>query len=205
MTQQIYRRADQPVNPIDAAGRPIWNAVFLASVAFKDTMSDEYIRLFGMPTVGDPVIDREMHTQPIHTYMTIDKMVEYFRNGITVSVHNHADTKRIYDIIATYINTWKHHLDRGINVGGAPIDDLILLDRFAGIVFEHAAQHFTTEYMNSAAIKDLNGGGMWKGRDSFVRNVPKQNDEPVEYQKHESLAQLFSERIVSNAGGRRWK
>lgn len=205
MTQQIYRRNDQPVDPITASGKPIWEALFMASVPFKDTMSDEYVRLFGMPTVGDPAIDRDMHNQPIYTYMTINKMVEYFRSGISVKVQKHSDTKRIYDTISRYINCWKEHLDHGINIGDAPIDDLILLDRFAGVVFEHAVQHFTREYLNSDAIRDLTGGGTWMSRSSFDKPVViQENDEAQQFQKHQSLAQLFSERIISS-GGPRWK
>ncbi|MDD2879680.1 MAG: hypothetical protein PHQ58_04520 [Rhodoferax sp.] len=204
MTQQIYRRDDQPLDPITATGKPIWEALFMASVPFKDTMSDDYVRLFGMPTVGDPVIDRDMHNQPIYTYMTINKMVEYFRAGINVKVQKHSDTKRIYDIISRYINCWKEQLEHGINIGGAPIDDLILLDRFASVVFEHAVQHLTMEYLNSDAIRDLTGNGTWMNRGSFVKAPVALDEEPAEYQKHQSLAQLFSERIISS-GGSRWK
>lgn len=204
MSTPIYRVNKPSTNPIEVTGKHIWEALFLASVQFKDSMSEDYIRLFGMPTVGDSSIDREMHTQPIYTFMTIDKMVEYFRRGIAVSIQNHSDTKRIYEIISNYINAWKHHLDRGINIGGAPIEDLILLDRFASTVFEHAVQHITPEYLKSDALKDLSGGGMWKGRDSFVPAETKSADEHVNFQKHESLAQLFSERIISSRGNK-WK
>lgn len=204
MTQQIYKRDDQPQDPITATGKPIWEALFMASVPFKDTMSDDYIRLFGMPTVGDPVIDRDMHNQPIYTYMTINKMVEYFRAGINVKIQKHSDTKRIYDIISRYINCWKEQLDHGINIGGAPIDDLILLDRFASVVFEHAVQHLTYEYLNSDAIRDLTGNGAWMSRNSFIKAPVIQTDEEPQYQKHQSLAELFSERIISS-GGSRWK
>jgi hypothetical protein len=202
---QIYRREDQ-ISPLEKTGRPIWNALFRASVAFKDTVSEDYVRLFGMPTVGDAGIDDQMKNSLIDTYLTINQMVEYFRLGILVRITVHAETKTIYQIISNYLLEWKERLNKGINIGGAPIEDLILLDRFASVVFEHAVQHFTPDYVNSRFINQLNGNGLFKSRESLIKIIETPlpaKGEPV-YKKHESLSELFSERVISNSSGSRW-
>lgn len=200
MATQIYRRANQ-LSPIEQHGKPIWVTPFEVSIAYKDTCSPEYLRLFGMPTVGDPTIDATMHNQLCHRYVTINQMVEYFKKGIAVRVVNHADTKRIYELITNYLLAWKENLQTGINIGDAPIDDLILLDRFANVVYQHAVQHFTPEFLNSRLMQQLNGEGKWKSRDSLVK--PKAVNEKGEVARHpqrESMSQLFSDRVIR--GGR---
>lgn len=193
---QIYRREDR-LTPIERFGRPIWETPFEIAVAYKDTCTPEYIRLFGMPTVGDPTIDAQMHNQLCNRYATIDKMVEFFKRGITIRVVKHEDTKRIYDTINNYLLAWKDHLTRGINIGDAPIDDLIMLDRFAGVVYQHAVQHFTPEFVNSRFLQHMTGGGTLKSRESLVKQKPV-DDKGVEatQPQRESMAQLFSDRII---------
>lgn len=196
---QIYR-TEASLTPIERAAKPIWEALFEISVPYKDTVSEQYARLFGMPTVGDAAIDADMHNQPIYTYATINKMVEYHKLGVVVKVINHADTKRIYDIINAYLLIWKNKLENGINIGNAPIDDLVLLDRFASVVYEHAVQHFRPDLVNSLALNGLSGNGMWKSRESLVK--PEETPVNVEptFTKRETLATYFSGRIMRGRG-----
>lgn len=198
----IYTPINAPKSAIETYGRPIWERLFKASVAYKDSVSVDYIRLFGMPTVGDTSLDRSMHDQQIDTFMSINKMVEYFKVGVSVRVLVHSDTQLIYRIISDYLNAWKEQLDRGINVGNAPIDDLVLLDKFAAVVHDHAAQHFTQEYISSAMANHLEGGGKWANRGSLLKSSKVAEPEVQEPYKHQSLSELFSERVVT--GGSRW-
>ena len=198
----LYARRQQlQESAVTTYGRPIWERLFKASVAYKESASVDYIRLFGLPTVGDATLDSQMHNQQIETYMTINKMVEYFKIGVSVSVLVHSDTKLIYQIISDYLNAWKEQLDKGINVGNAPIDDLVLLDQFAAVVHDHAAQHFTQEYISSAIANALDGGGKWANRESLLR-TSKSVAEVQEPYKHQSLSELFSER--ASTGGSPW-
>lgn len=193
---QIYRRHDQ-LSDIERFGKPIWETPFLVSITYKDTCSPEYIRLFGMPTVGDPTIDASMHNSLDQRYITIDKMIEYFKRGIPVRVVKHEDTKNIYEIINNYLLAWKANLTHGINIGDAPVEDLILMDRFAHVVYQHAVQHFTPEFVNSRMLQAMNGGGLWKSRETLSKpkTVDDKGQEVMQPQR-ESMANLFSERIV---------
>jgi hypothetical protein len=192
------RKTEQ--NPIQLYGTPIWEALFFASVSFKNMQSESAIRTFGMPTVGDATIDAQMHNEQIRTYMTINQMAEYFRTGVTVSIIDPSDCKRIYDIITAYLLAWKERLDRGINIGDAPTEDLILLDRLAAVVHPHAAAYFDYGF-ESKTVAHFSGGPMLS-RDVLLNkgNETTQEIEPV---KHQSLADIFAERVIK--GGGRWK
>jgi hypothetical protein len=199
----IYTPYIAPVGARQITGLPIWERLFPISVAYKDTMSVDYMRLFGMPTVGDPGLDSSMHSDAVDSYVTIDRMVTYFKEGITVRLRCHTDTKIIYDIITEYLNSWKESLRGGINVGGAPIEDLVLLDRFAATVFPHASHHFKEEDSFSNIVKGLMGSGGYS-RHSLLGNATVGNETPAEPRQHVSLAELFSQSIQSKGGGR-WK
>jgi len=50
-------------NRLERLGKPIWERLYMASLRFKDSLSEDEIRQFGMPTTGDPRIDREVHNE----------------------------------------------------------------------------------------------------------------------------------------------
>ena len=150
--------------------------------------------MFGLPSVGDPYIDSQFHNQLVDVMITINDMVEYYRKGVTVRITVHEDTKTIYEIIKNYLISWNQKLLNGINIGVAPIDDLVLLDKFASAIYPHAKSHFKAE----DALKQLmgsmgNSSSSWLGRNSVNQQelAPEQVPE-----KHESMAQILSEKII---------
>ena len=195
-----YRRAESE-SIIAKGAKQIFNNLYHASVAYKDTLSPDYIRIFGMPSVGDPHFDSQMRNEQIDTYLTINQMVEYFRQGITVSLLNHADSRVIYDIVEAYLRAWKQDLEVGINIGDAPIKDLIDLDRFANTVHAHASQYMGVTYFSSEFVNALTDNGKLMNRESLFRQpvakvIVEGREEPAVRQR-ESMAQIFSERIVT--------
>jgi hypothetical protein len=183
-------------------GAPIWERVFNILVSYKDSLSEDHIRMFGMPTTGDAQFDSGMHNDMVSKFFTIDQMVEYYKKGIVFYVKDHRETKDIYDIVSSYLLCWKQHLDTGINVGGAPLEDLINLDRFASSVHDHAVEHFSDNYIKSNLMKFI--GNRKIGRSSFEKSVevPVVVANEVQVKKRESLASLFSERVFTINGGR---
>lgn len=197
-TQNFFNSAD-----VSKLGAPIWERLFLTSMNYKDSLSTDDIRRFGMPTVGDSTIDADMQNHLIDKYLTIDQMVEFYKQGIPIYVKIHKETKDIYDIISAYLLCWKQNLENGINIGGAPIEDLINLDRFATTVYAHAVEHFTEEFIHSNIINYI--GTRKVGRAAFAKKeeVYTTATEP-EVKQRESLATLFSDRVYS-ARSRVWK
>ena len=200
----IYTPITAPKTKLECVGLPIWDNLYKVSIPYCDSMSADYMRLFGMPTVGDACLDKAMHNDLIDMYMSINTMVGYFKEGIVVQLGTHSDSKGIYEIIAAYLQHWKSQLENGINIGDAPIDDLILLDRFAAAVFPHAVQHFKQGYSSSNLVKGLTGSGRWLNRGALFAPKADPLVSAEEGPKHQSLEQLFAE-SVQNRGGSRWK
>ena len=175
-------------------GIPLWERLYMVGIRYKDTLSLEEIKAFGMPTTGNKQYDQVIHNELVDRYITIDKMVEYHKNGISFYIRNHKETKEIYELISNYLVCWKEYLENGINIGGAPIDDLIALDRLASKIYDHAVEHFTPTFINSNLIRYMEQNKL--GRSSFERPVEaiRVNGEE-EVKKHDSLASLFSERV----------
>jgi len=195
MVNDFYKEGD-----LARLGKPIWERLFLTSMCYKDTLSVDEIRIFGMPTVGDKAIDADMHNQRVERYLTINQMVDYFKEGIPVCVRIHSETKDIYDIISNYLLCWKQQLQNGINIGGAPIDDLVALDRFACVVYDHAVEHITDDFIQSSMSKYF--GNRMVGRAAF--DAPAANTDNGIVKQRESMAGLFSERVFLSRG-RTWR
>jgi hypothetical protein len=192
MQEPIYKRITIDKDPVIRYGKQIWEKLFDIRIQQKYIQSEEELRLFGLPTVGDSYLDAQMHNQLVDVMITINHMVEYYRKGITVRVSKHEDTKIIYEIIRDYLIAWNHKLLNGINIGVAPLDDLTLLDQFAASIYPHAKSHFKIEDINNKALQSF-GASAVIGRNSFT-NVPVEKVE--ENEKYESMAQILSERII---------
>ena len=71
----------------------------------------------------------------IDKMMTINEMVEYFRNGITMVLAKPKEAGNIYEIILEHLKMWR---DYGLYFGmpyEPPMEDLYLLDEFAKTLF----------------------------------------------------------------------
>jgi len=137
-----------PENMCDAAWY-IFKKLFMCRVKNIDSMSPEYIRMFGSPDSGDSVIDQETANELVIRMLSINEMVEYFRNGVVVHVVNYSDTKEIYERISNHLNAWKLKIEREFHVRDAPVADLVLLDKFASTVYKHAVTLFDNTYADS--------------------------------------------------------
>lgn len=190
----------------------IFDYLFKCRIPNLQTMSEEYIRFFGMPTTGDPSIDKAMADQWITTMIPISKMVEYSKQGITIKVVKYEDVKTIYSYISLHLQAWKNQIGNGINIGNAPIDDLIDLDAFANIVYDHAKFQFTRDIADSilerqmSTITRFNKSNFFKPdikvKDSDGDGITRINSEPVDnFPKRESLSDIFKDRKI---GYRKW-
>ena len=150
---------NRPKSEIEKLGSPIWDNIYICKVRLVDSYSNEDIRRFGVPTVGDSTLDRDMHNQHIVVGITIDNMVEYFKRGITVTLVHNKDAEVIYHIINNYLLAWKDQIDRAINLGNVPYDDLLLLDNFAAAVFPQAKMFGSPKKTASLFANLFSGNG----------------------------------------------
>lgn len=137
--------------------------------------SIEYIREMGTLGSGDPNIDHNQQNTLVPIYITINTMVEYFRDSINLYMTPGDDSKNIYEAIVNHTSVWRAALRDAFNIGSAPIEDLILMEQFAASVYENAKfEYFDkpqgTNPKGSLADFLYNGSGLRGTMYSGTRN-----------------------------------
>jgi hypothetical protein len=178
----------------------IWELLFRCRVPQLQSTSVTYLKHFGTHTTGIEEIDRDLSNQLIDTAIPIVRMVEYYQKGVPVYIVKQEDVKTIYEYIENHIQAWKSRLEAGVNIGGAPIDDLVAMDEFAHNIYEHAKYHFTRETANSLMIRHMSKIAGFNSN-NILKN-PEEEKEENKYPNRLSMSDLFKERKL---GMRRWK
>lgn len=187
----------------------IFKKLFMCKIKNIDSMSIDYIRIFGSPTSGDTTSDYGTTNELITRMLTINQMVEYYKQGITIHVVNYNDTKEIYDRISDHLNAWKTKLNTSFHVREAPIDDLVLLDKFASVVYQHAVRLMDTKYVDSILSRQI-AGTLNVTRDNILAPLksmsttinPIEEDKPPE---RLSMASSFVSTLPSTAVTKKWR
>jgi hypothetical protein len=188
---------------IERLGAPIWDNLYPARIRYADTLSVEHIRQFGMPTIGDAQLDHDMHSQPLNVVISINDMIEYFRRGVVVTLVNNVDAEVIYNLINAYLLAWHSQLEIGINIGDAPYDDLLLMDRFAAVVYPHARTYGVAgKPLGSLFANLMTASGKYVSRTSLFVDKPIE-EKPVK-EEHNSLSKMFA-RSMRETGNTSWK
>ena len=136
----------------------IWYKKYKCRLRLIETRSIDELREYGMPTVFDKEYDNATANELVIRMLTVNEMVEYYKKNVSIFVVNYDDTKLIYDDIMTHLKAWKHYLDTTLmSSGDAPVEDLILLDKFANIVYKHAVHLFSDDYITSSLFNRMQG------------------------------------------------
>lgn len=158
--------------------------------AIDNTSVDE-ISHYGRHTTGDKDYDNALLNELITRWMSINEMVEYYKRGKPFRVVNIKDTEEIYTTVHQYLLCWENRLKNSVNIGNAPIEDLIDLDSFASKVHGYACETMTVQRTQSSLMNYFNSVGLGRGG-SYP---PVQEDKPA-LKTHNSLAEIFSEAIM---------
>lgn len=199
------------VTPVSDTTVYIFDYKFKVKIPNLQTQSVEYIRFFGVPTTGDSQIDQALKEEWITTMLPISQMVTYSNEGIPIKVCSYEDIKTIYNYISLHLNAWKNQIGNGINIGDAPIDDLIALDAFANVVYDHAKFQFDRSIADSILARHIGAVTKFNKHNFFKPeiNIAIQDgditkiNEIVEdiHPERESLADIFKDRKI---GARKW-
>lgn len=127
----------------------IWEYYYLVRVPELAATSVEYLKTYGSYITGDKGVDQALTNQWMTRQMTINQMIDLYREGVQIKIVKESDVKEIYETIALHLEGWRSQLERGINIGDAPIEDLIAMDDFASAVYEFARHHLTRDTVNS--------------------------------------------------------
>lgn len=176
------------------------------------TMSPEYIKFMGMPSSGDPDVDRQMRNELIEVRWTIGQMAEAHHSGVQVSVRDPRQTKEMYERITTLLREWKEVLEYSVNPGKVPADDLMKLDTFASALFPHARPFFERNFIDSKLAAHM-GGILSISRGSFFEKATpaptvEERQQKANEERHRSFSDVFKDhktRLVRQPGGSRWK
>lgn len=189
----------------------IWDRSFRCLVSQKQTTSEDYYRIFGQRSTGSKKHDKAIPDQYVDTYISIAKMIEYFNQGVTIQVYNYDDTKTIYEIIERHLRRWKNQFAYGINIGDAPVQDLIAMDEFANKIYDKAKYLIKPDIINSLAVQQMTSLSSLS-RSSFYKSVqdhkektnpnPTREEKEERYPERDPIAPVFKSNV---AGFGRWK
>jgi hypothetical protein len=198
----------------------IWDYLYKVRIPYLDTFSADYLQKFGvtMPTNKKDAADQM--DSLVTTFINIDSMIEYFKNGVCVRVVEQADTKLIYDAIQAHLEAWELALKRGQNMNLAPTEDLLNMDKFANAVYAHAKfmfkenetrTEFTKKLQNNSAnlssmfSKKFNTETMAIPGSTIIDGVTTINPSTGEnIPDRESMADFLLDRLNSHHKGGAW-
>ena len=199
----------------------IWSELFQVRISNIENMSLDYLKHFGMPAIGESQYDQATANELITTMIPIARMVDCFEKGVKVYISKPSDTKIIYDHIQAHLIAWKQKLEDGMNVRDAPIKDLMMMDKFANAIYEHAKYEFTEAHVDSIMARRMSGSlrltrtkvlGNFTPQATTINQATKEEKEDSEktkveeskYPKRVSMAETFANSDVAG-NHKRWR
>lgn len=143
----------QRANGIANSAKVLVERLYMVRLRFRDSLTTEEIKAYGMPTTGDGQYDQGMYDDNVDRYVNIFTMLQYFREGIPFRIAVHSETKEIYEAVSDYLYSCKHVLENVLNAGGLDVELLLALDRFAASIYDHAVEHFPNEFVQSKMLR----------------------------------------------------
>jgi len=134
----------------------LFDRYFLVQMNYLNSRSVDQLRRFGQRISGVAEIDRTLDRQEIVTELSVNAMFEKFRSGVTIKLVRYSDAAEVYRIIHAHLIKWAEYITSGINVGSAPLTDLVELDRFASVVYDKAVNVFSEQERTSALAGTFN-------------------------------------------------
>ena len=190
----------------------LWDYLYKVRLPYLQSRSINDLQKFGTTVTGVSALDDDIQNQWITTMLSVAQMVELFKEGIPIKVVSTKDVKEIYDSISHHIHAWTNMLTHGINIGNAPIDDLITLDEFANTIYEHAKYQFTAETVNSLMAQQMNTIQRVNAHNFFSSNIMRNLNNPdreegitrinapidkEQIPDRESMADFFKDRLIT--------
>lgn len=164
--------------PFDDPRYPIFQQRYMVRVPWMQMRTIEDIRYFGTPVSGDSRSDRMMAEQENIAMLTINEMVELFKQGSKIGVVDGKDTERIYTQVSIYLEFWKDKIKRSINQSSVPVEDLLSMDQFAAALYNVAKFHFDDAFVSQhlSHIRSVSTRGVLSVLKSKT-DIEKQKDE----------------------------
>lgn len=194
----MFSEAEGLLTELERTGAPIWDNIYQVRMSYRDSLNTESVKQFGLASSGNEYFDQQMMNDQVTVMINIDKIAEYFRRGVIVSVCRWADLESMYNIINKYLATWHNLFERAVNVCDAPTEDLLLLDQLATVLFEQS-RRFNGVRLPERTLFTNQLGATASSRTSLFRNIEEDTlDVAQQAETHSSYARSFK-RMVFNA------
>lgn len=195
-------------SPVDTTKR-LWEHLYRVRVPYLRSRTIDDLRNTGTVISGIASYDKDIANQMQNMYLSVSGMIDYYKEGVPIRVIESKDTKQIYEDISNHLHAWKTRLEKGINIGDAPVEDLITMDRFANSVYEHAKFQFTAEMAQSIFAMHLNSVQRINASNFFTKKATQlltgkpgeedvirinADDKPKE-EERDSLGEFFKSRL----------
>lgn len=132
-------------------------SLFRISVPEQQSRNPDDIRRFGVYQSGVEEIDEDINNRWIIIMVPLRKILDYSLLGVPIKIRDRKDIKRMYDIIQEYCYYWAHALYSQINIGDAPIDELLQYDELAEKLFYFAKYSSTSDMLVPKSIRSMLG------------------------------------------------
>lgn len=187
----------------------IFEKTYKVKIKSRDTISIEEQRMFGVIGTGDKHIDKALANEMRYAYITINDMVEYFREGISFYLTAEEDSKTIFEAVTAHTSNWRAALKYAYNMGDSPVEDLILMEKFASGIYAHAKFEYEKRPSYNAASGTLAAflysasalPGVTYLNDVRQTSVTQHAEERnVKELKHEPDIDVFQKALIQNMG-----
>lgn len=181
--------------------KDLWEKLFLVKVPYSATLSETDINMFGTPTVLDKDMDRNIMRSLTTIMIPVVSIIEYYRKGVTVKIVNRDDVLTIYTAIQDHLEYWAKHVKTGLNVGSAPIADLILMDEFAHKLHSYTKGDLSDISLNCALSRQLDNIGFvdWSavfGTNKTAEVITKTSTNTQEDDGRVKLSEVFKNAVI---------
>lgn len=170
----------------------IWHDTFLCQMRNIDTMSIDYLKIFGTLDSGDPSLNNESMNELVLRRLTIIEMIKFFNQGINVFIKKAEDSKTIYILIQQHLQNWAREVQYALRQDSIPREELAIMEQFADAVYEHA------KWFLDDALVDTPFARSMRADNRSVLNMlrsPEPQEDPdgiIVHPKRQSMSDLFS-------------
>jgi len=104
----------------------IWDRIYTVLIPEIVTLDKGYISKFGYYNTGNKQIDKELFKHFTTVKIPINKILEYFNDGIEIQIPSREDMVEMHKNIELYLDEWREHIKYDINLQLGEYKDLIL-------------------------------------------------------------------------------
>ena len=196
--------AEQPKRPkkYRSVAWRLFNTPYEVSIPEIYFHTEEAIQERGLYSSGDRNVDQTMRHGLRTVYMPIVGMALHRHEGSPIRLANPRNAVEIYDLIMQHLLNWNRVVNTEFNIGEVPIDDLKILENFAGEIHPLATQ-FTTQPLKKSERVDIFTNRSLNRLSQRLLEGNKEKEEEakiVKVEPHKPLMDMLARRYKQHGG-----